>query len=605
MAKPSSGGDTLALKVSNTGFLLDRLGQDCHPLQFLRELTQNAIEAIGRTPEKKGEITWDVDWLLADLGSSSTLKLCITDTGDGMTGEDMQTYINQLSSSGSQQSMTGNYGVGAKIAAATRNHAGLIYLSWKAGKGSMIHLWRDPETGVYGLKQFSRPDGTHGHFTEVEESSKPELVKEHGTKIVLLGMTEDANTMQAPPEAANQSRWIAKYLNTRYFELPEGVTINVREGWEYPRSDPTFRNKLRKVIGQKEYLEQHAAKRGSVKLTGAVAHWWILNDEEALTGHSGYIESAGHIAALHKGELYEMATGRAGRARLQHFGVILGANRVVIYVEPRNGAGTTLSTNTARTALLINNQPLPWTEWETEFREQMPPEIAELMEEIAAKTSESDHSKSIRERLKALMDLYRVSRYRAMQAGSVAIDDDRLTRGGRPRSLERSTSDGARPGDQGGTAGGIYALFQKPAGVPGQEVKPDPFPVVQWVSVEDNSRVAGDIEDRAARFLQDQNLLQINRDFRVYNDLIDRFVKELGQPNTKPTVTTAVRTWFEQALVEAVLGVQALNGAKEWSSADIEKALSEEALTLAVMPRYHVYNSVRRELGSKLGKLSA
>jgi len=39
----------LPMTVSNIGFLLDRLGQDCHPLQFLRELTQNSIEAIERT----------------------------------------------------------------------------------------------------------------------------------------------------------------------------------------------------------------------------------------------------------------------------------------------------------------------------------------------------------------------------------------------------------------------------------------------------------------------------------------------------------------------------------------------------------------------------
>lgn len=46
---------TLPLSVANTGFLLDRLGEDCHPLQFLRELTQNSIEAIGRTSERTGE----------------------------------------------------------------------------------------------------------------------------------------------------------------------------------------------------------------------------------------------------------------------------------------------------------------------------------------------------------------------------------------------------------------------------------------------------------------------------------------------------------------------------------------------------------------------
>ena len=33
-------------------FMLDRLGEDCAPLQFLRELNQNAIEGIQRLPEK-------------------------------------------------------------------------------------------------------------------------------------------------------------------------------------------------------------------------------------------------------------------------------------------------------------------------------------------------------------------------------------------------------------------------------------------------------------------------------------------------------------------------------------------------------------------------
>ena len=52
-----SGGDNfLAMTVHNIGFLLDRLGQDCHPLQYLRELTQNSIEAILRTGQP-GEIT--------------------------------------------------------------------------------------------------------------------------------------------------------------------------------------------------------------------------------------------------------------------------------------------------------------------------------------------------------------------------------------------------------------------------------------------------------------------------------------------------------------------------------------------------------------------
>ena len=99
------------------------------PTQFLRELTQNAIEATLELPEKRGEIVWDVDWNRQTL--TGIYKLTAIDTGIGMTGEEMLEYINKLSSSMRQQSVTGNYGVGAKIAAAPRNHAGMLYLSWK------------------------------------------------------------------------------------------------------------------------------------------------------------------------------------------------------------------------------------------------------------------------------------------------------------------------------------------------------------------------------------------------------------------------------------------------------------------------------------------
>jgi hypothetical protein len=191
--------NTLPLLVHNVGFLLDRLGEDCHPLQFLRELTQNAIEAILKTNEKTGQIVWDVDWTSFDLGDRSAFKLSITDSGCGMSGTEMCQFINHLSSSGSIQSSDGNYGVGAKVAAATRNHAGLIYLSWTQGKGSMIHLWRNPDTKQYGLRQIERPDGSFAHWAELDDAVKPEIIGDHGTKIILFGNAAEQDTMTAPP----------------------------------------------------------------------------------------------------------------------------------------------------------------------------------------------------------------------------------------------------------------------------------------------------------------------------------------------------------------------------------------------------------------------
>ena len=515
-------------------------------------------------------------------------KLSIVDNGVGMTGDEMAEYINQLSSSIAEQSMIGNYGVGGKIATATRNHAGVLYLSWKGGPGSLIHFWRDPDTGTYGLKQFDVGRGEYPYYIAIEDDVKPDLITDHGTKIVLHGNSVSQNTMEPPPDTPSPSRWISKYLNTRYFRFPKSITVKAREGWENPRSDKD-RNVLRRITGQEQYLSEHCEADGIVELSDARAHWWILRDEPALQNNSGFIESTGHAAALYQDELYEMATARSGSARLQNFGVIFGYRQVVIYMEPWSISEKRVTTNTARTLLLVNNEPLPWADWAIEFRDKMPAAIRALVEQKAAASSVADHSKSIRDRLKLILDLFKVSRYRPALDGDLRIDDQTSARGGQPqrRDLTATSMGTGHAGGEGGSAGGVYAIFQKEGGIPGKKVHSEPFPEVRWVSLKDGTRELGVIEDRAGKFLSDQNMLLINADFRGFTDMVHKFL----------------HNWFEQALVETVIGVQALRNAKEWSPENIEAALSEEALTAAVMQRYHVHNSVKRELGSKLGKL--
>jgi hypothetical protein len=593
----AAGTHTLEMEVANTGFMLDRLGEDCAPLQFLRELTQNSVEAIKHLPEPEGEIIWDVDWNRYEL--TGTYKIACIDTGIGMTGEEMLEYINKLSSSIHVQAFDANFGVGAKIAAATRNHAGLIYLSWKEGVGYMTHLWRDPLTGKYGLQQLARPDGTFGHWARVDDAIKPDIIDTHGTMVILIGNDPDADTMQAPKDAASPSRWVARSLNTRYFSFPEGIRVRAREGWEYPRSN-TDTNVLRRITGQGEYLTQHAEASGSVPLTNATARWWILKDESAMTQNSGFMASSGHMSALFQNELYEMLTGRAGVARLQLFGVIFGYSRVVIYVEPESTED--LKSNTARTHLLLNREPLPWADWAAEFRAAMPNEIEELMASVIAGSSSADHKQAIRDRLRQIRDLIKLSRYRRTPAGAAKAAED--TVGGKSRESTPSNGSGGRGGGRGGRAGDIYALFISDEGDAADAVGSDILPDVVWVTAEDGTRELDFLADRAAKYLPEKNLLQINGDFRVFTDMEDRWCAQYAEvPSARGVVRDVVREWFEQALVEAVLGIQALHGSQEWPIDAMGRAMSEEALTAAVMQRYHIDVALKRALGAKLGTL--
>jgi hypothetical protein len=383
------------------------------------------------------------------------------------------------------------------------------------GEGHMVQLEKSATTGEYGLHQWELKDGTYSHYFPLDDAVKPSEIGANGTKVILIGSHESDVTIAAPLDAASPSRWISKYLNTRYFQFPTGISIKAREGWDSPRTDKD-RNVLRTITGQKSYLDQHSIDSGVERVTGAKIHWWILKDEPAITNNSGFIDSAGHVAALYQNELYDRSTSRAGTASLQRFGILFGYRFVVLYAEPVPNKDQSLTTNTARTTLLINGEKLPWDDWAYEFREKMPKRLAEFINEKAAALTEKDHINNIKDRLKNVMDLYKV--------------------------------------------------------------------------------------------IRNQNRLLVNADFRVFKDMIVRLGKEKDGgpgPGFLDVVTEIVHQWFEQALVETIIGIQQLGGSKEWGTAEIDSALSPEALTSAVMQRYHVYVACRRELGAKFGKLAA
>jgi hypothetical protein len=86
--------------------------------------------------------------------------------------------------------------------------------------------------------------------------------------------------------------------------------------------------------------------------------------------------------------------------------------------------------------------------------------------------------------------------------------------------------------------------------------------------------------------------------------MIDRWCQRYKHvPGARDMVKDVVQEWFEQQLIEAVMGAQALRDARQWTFEDVQRLWSEEALTAAVLPRYHVDIAVKRALGAKLGTL--
>ena len=251
------------------------------------------------------------------------------------------------------------------------------------------------------------------------------------------------------------------------------------------------------MTGQERYLASHAQSYGQVELSGATVNWWILKQSQP-SGRRARRKCGAHGSAVPKRALRD-ANRTLGHEQ---------APAVRRHLRPSAGCALRraarrrrepVQANTARTQLLLGHEPLPWAEWTAEFRTSFPIEIAALMEEITAGSSQSDHKQAIRERLRNIRELFRFTRYRPTPSGDKLIAPDGAL-GGEPRygsgTSHSGGSDSSGSGNRTGRAGSIYALFLAEDGVPGQDVIDNNEPDVQWITVEEGTRTPGFLEDR-------------------------------------------------------------------------------------------------------------
>jgi hypothetical protein len=603
------------LEVENNTYLVEKIASECAPLQYVRELTVNAIQAIqARIAQGEsnlaGSILWDIDWHVLD--TTSHYKLQISDNGTGMTGPQMDQFIRKLSSSGRVQSMTENFGLGAKITAGVLNPHGLYYKSWVNNQGTLAVFHKDMSVNKYGLKHLPLGDGSFRRFVPLTDDAKCEPIDSCGTAVTLMGVAADDNTMKNQP-----SKWLIHYLNTRFYEIPNNISLKVRDfnnadAEEWPRSaqeaksismGQTHGSQLRAIKGMKRHLgEAKGVVGGTVELQTATIHWFILPEEPIQ--QADIWDCRAHSAALYQGELYEIRRARQSFGRIRDFGVIFGYDRIIIYAEPKQSV-INVSPNTARSQLVVDGEPLPWDQWASEFRQKMPSEIKDMMDGIVSASGGRDHKDSIKRRLKDIRALLKVRRYRRDPKGLLSVGG--TTPGGQPRSGGSSHSGtGSGGGAGGGRGADPYGAFIQAGGDNAVEIASRiNDPDVQWVSVSNGLRVSDDeLEDRAAMYIETENKILANEDFRVFLDFITEVgTRYPGAPGND--VKDLVQEWFEQQLIEAVLGVQTLKGSPVWNPDQLEQALSPEALTTAVMPRYNTMRQITRSLGARFGSSAA
>lgn len=620
------------MEVHNKGFMLERLGHDCPALQFLREFTQNGIEAIERLhrevvgPHTDGHIEWGTV-----TTSDGVRKLTVVDNGIGMTGDEMKDYINSLSASSGEQAIEQNFGLGAKISGALHNPHGLLYISKKPGSQS-YHVARFMKVGgTYGLQRWgdSESDGW-SHYAEVsaqdlsgsdlEALLHPTLRSvPSGTQVVFLGHNDSDDTA-----AKGAAQWVRKHLNTRYFRFPVNIRIQ--------SEDIGAKRGLRPVRGQQYMLDGVSSAegfaKGTVQLSNARAHWWVIPKSNhafdpplnldaspkpitSMQTFNPAYQNRGHVGLIYQDEIYNLTTGMAGQRRLQQFGVVMGMDQVVIYIEPSESYA-----NTSRTSLLVEgSDAIPWELWADEFSEKMPEELQAFVDSVDVKVDTRHDDTQIRDRIMEMMDLYATPIYQPSSHGSLELDLSDVGTGGSPDATPGPGASGGTTSGAGGGGGGTKPTGPKPVvrglkpgGAPGKQLTADDIPRSKVLRGEIAIEHFGG-DSYAAFFIDTQNLIQINGESQVVRSLEANYVKMYEGQHSSETVLKVARPildrWLRTVATEVVVGLRSLRG-QQWAKDTVTKTLADSnAFTMALMPRLLLNHAVKRELGQKLPKKKA
>jgi hypothetical protein len=610
------------MKVANMAFLLERLAKDCSLFQFIRELTQNAIEAIIAS-NKPGVIHWCVDSTEV-IGPN---KLCIIDTGIGMEPDSMMLYLNNISCSSAEQGIDGNFGFGGKITAVAENPYGVLYYSWTGTtpEGGAILIGRDGD--YYGAKDILSEGDGQDHLAVAPNEYMPDDIKMHGgtgTKVILGGKNKNDNTSQpiGPDGKRMGGQWISRYLNERYFRIPESVNITCDEYRSDGGSNP------RTVHGHGWLNDKCKVNDLSGVITlpncNARAHWWVLRTKEdlkkfsdpsvrvknATKSFSTNFNLAGHTGFLYKNEIYSMSRGSQAISRLHKCGILFGSDRVIIYIEPLDKS---VISNTSRTQLTSDGVDLDWDVYASEFRTRMPVVLSEFVDSIGSNAERGSVSAAHKERIMEVVNLFATKEViKPSSTGSKDLDEDPELCGsgedGGSGGPDTDTGTTHKPSENGLRKNNhtkIKAGAVQPRGRKGVFSRTIELPNTVWKSLTDGTRTPDEMENRIGEYDDFSKTLYLNADYFGYLNWIDHFVAQypaadFNQVNVIRTkITGLVRHHFELILLESVVTYPELTSMYNWPN---NGHISSTELTLAIQPRYHLNHAIKRDIHQELGQ---
>jgi hypothetical protein len=615
------------LQDKNPTSTLKRFMREVAPMQFVREIYQNCLEAEATTMRVYFEPQYEA------LGVK---KLCFADDGKGMSAREMYEYLAKYNSSSktTEGSYHDNFGIGVKATTLLSNPYGVVFLSWSKDnpEGAMIWFTYDEQLDRVGLRpieyidtdedgeeytdtlctqmsdgtranvialddlRLAHPDGFEGvKWWECKEKAK---IKKHGTIVMLLGQSASADSVGADWS----KRQLSHYMSSRFLNLPVRVRIlSDQLGTRYPLGlldglgrDKQHTDSVSCINGYSIdviYIKRQN-RSGSVRLGDIVT-------QRILSGYS---------ALAYKGELYNAQYGKreARSWGISHDDVI---SRVLLIVyPPKRGKQSDKVVrgcypNERRDRLLwddesivSDNREIDLTELKHYFTQNQPERLRQMLDEAYAANRQREQvdTSELQERYR---DLFKARRARTGDVVKPADDGDLPL-------ADRS------PADSGGLGGKINSNW-----LPPEELFPKPEPPTERPSPRRGKLNTGKTDhevkvywrtdpqhfDRAGTqmpflvsYTRERTVIEANCSFSVFVEARDHLMKlyeSASMAELDAQVKDQIERYYETDLIMYALHYHAQQRKhplyKGYGNEDLERALALRLLgsAWAIFPR--------------------
>lgn len=441
---------------------LKRFSRAMHPMQFVREIYQNALEA-GATKLRA--------YLEPQYLTHGAKKLAFADDGPGMTAHEMANYLGQYnSSSKSTGGVHDNFGIGVKATTLINNPYGVVFLSWSKViseegekiQGNMMWFTYDEElsevsvkpaevvyvdedgeedvecidiqvpgwstsVNVVNLSELAEffPDGWEGiKWWECKEAAK---IKTTGTIVMMLGDSAEADSVPA----SWSHKTLPYYMSWRYEQLSLYCSDTTLQ-------DKNPMNRSHRALGLLEVVGRYVSHQDNLCTpNGTQLDVYYVNiPKRGLRFKTEHYCSAkthrGFSAIAYKGELYH-STGDKINARSWGITADDVIEKVIIIVRPpilgvqADGSTRGVYPNDLRDRLLWQDSSSESEDKDFDldaikrwFVENQPKRLVDMIEKANAEDSSISRSQRARRELLKYADIFK---HRSSKKGDRVVED--------------------------------------------------------------------------------------------------------------------------------------------------------------------------------------